>query len=435
MHGWGRQSVLGRRESGEDLERVGKRAGMARGLGRSYGDASLPAGPEVPVLDTTRADRILGFDRETGWLRAEAGLSIAELNRLYWDEGYFVPVTPGTQFVTLGGAVAADVHGKNQHAAGNIGDHVGSMRVRVADGRVLDIGPEREPELFRATIGGMGLTAQILEVETRLERVPSKTIFQYSRRIGDIDEFQDALTEAAPDWPYSMGWIDCLKGGASLGRGTMMCGRYAEPHEVPAKRAMPRYKPTLRADWPQWILNPLSIRAFNELKYWSHLPKEAEGFVDAESFFYPLDAIRHWYRLYGKPGFTQYQCVLPRSSGRGSARRVLEALSRLGGASFLCVIKDFGRDSLGTLSFPEPGITLALDLPIRSGTQALVDALNRVVLDEGGRIYLAKDSFTREADFRAMDPRVEAFNAIRDEWDPERRFKSALSVRLLGDSR
>lgn len=434
LSGWGRHSAQGRELVSEDLERVSADVCLSRGLGRSYGDASLPPEDQPNVLNTRLADRILSFDETSGAFRAESGLSLTELNRLLMPRGYFTPVSPGTSIVTLGGMVAADIHGKNQHKDGNFGDHVTSMKMRVADGSVIECSPTQHPDLFRATIGGMGLTGHILEVEFNLRRIPSQWIWQESRRIRDIDEFQDALEDAATEWPYTMGWIDCLARGKSMGRGIMMTGRWAESAEAPPKPPKKGFQPSLRFDWPSWVLNGLTIRLFNELYYRKQWRRKSSGIVSNQSFTYPLDAIHSWNRMYGRRGFTQYQCVLPREAGRSSAKRVLEVLTSRGGASFLCVIKDFGREGLGVLSFPRPGITLALDIAIRDDTQALVDALNEQVLQEGGRIYLAKDSFTRREHFEAMEgQRLDEFRAIRDRWDPQRRFRSAQSVRLLGD--
>ncbi len=224
LSGWGRHSALGRERVGEDLERISADVGLSRGLGRSYGDASLPPEDRPDVLNTRFADRMLRFDEETAVMRAESGLALGELNRVLMPRGYFTPVSPGTKFVTLGGMVAADVHGKNQHRDGNFGHHVRSLKMRVADGRVLECSPEQHPELFRATLGGMGLTGHILEVEFSMHRIPSQWIWQESRRIHGIDEFQDALEAAAPEWPNTMGWIDGLAKGDSLGRGILMTG-------------------------------------------------------------------------------------------------------------------------------------------------------------------------------------------------------------------
>ncbi len=433
LSGWGRLSVRARELCPEDLEGASRGAVLCRGLGRSYGDSSLPPPGRPEVLATYRADRLLSFSTETGLLRAEAGLSLREVNRLFLPRGWFPPVTPGTQFVTLGGMVAADVHGKNHHRAGCFGEHVTGLRLRVASGRVLECSPEVEPDLFWATVGGMGLTGHILEVEFRMMRIPSPWIWSESERVPDIDHYIDALKEAAAGWPYTVGWIDCLSRGSGMGRGILLRGRWAAPEEAPRAAPRPKRRFSVPCVCPGWLLGPLTVRAFNALYYGLHVPRVQKRIMHPEPFFYPLDKILHWNRLYGPRGFTQYQCVLPLAAGRGAARRFLQLLTSRGGASFLCVIKDCGAEGRGLLSFPMPGISIALDIAVRDDTQRLVDALNELVLAEGGRVYLAKDSFTRPEHFRAMDPRLERWLEIRRRWDPERRIRSAQSVRLLGD--
>jgi decaprenylphospho-beta-D-ribofuranose 2-oxidase len=433
LAGWGGVPVPGREVCSEDLASLTRDVPLTRGLGRSYGDSSLPPPSRPLAANSTRADRILGFDETSGILRAEAGLSLETLRRVFLPRGWFVPVTPGTQFVTLGGAVAADVHGKNHHVAGCFGAHVTELTLRVADGRVVRCAPDQEPELFRATVGGMGLTGHILDVSVRMVRVPSPWILQESRRIPGIDAFLDALEEAARVWPFTVGWIDCLSRGKAMGRGILIQGRWAGADEAPAGFPGPLVSPSVPFAMPELVLNPLSIRAFNELYYRRHVRRVARGVVHPDAFFYPLDGIRHWNRLYGRRGFTQYQAVIPRDSGRAGVRRFLDTLTRQGAASFLAVIKDCGPEGTGTLSFPRPGISVALDIPVRDGTQRVVDALNERVIEEGGRIYLAKDAFTRPEHFRRMEPRLEAFLAVRDRWDPQRRIRSAQSVRLFGD--
>jgi FAD/FMN-containing dehydrogenase len=267
-----------------------------------------------------------------------------------------------------------------------------------------------------------------------MRSVPSPWIKQETRRVEDIDEYIDVLKEYAARVPYTVGWIDCLTPGKHMGRGILMAGDWASPDEAPTRYPQPKRRITMPFEMPTWALNSLTVRAFNTTYYWSHLPKQREGLIHWETFFYPLDMVREWNKGYGKRGFTQYQCVLPDSAGRGAARRVLEILTKRGGASFLCVIKDCGPENRGLLSFPQKGISIALDIPVRDDTQALVDALNEKVLEEGGRIYLAKDSFTRPEHFRAMEAqRLPAFVAARDKWDPERKIRSAQSVRLFGD--
>ncbi len=434
LSGWGGLAQPGVEVFGEDLAKLSAGRVLSRGLGRAYGDSALPPPGELEVATTTMADRILGFDPATGILHAEAGLSLLALNRVMLAQGWFPPVTPGTQFVTLGGAVASDVHGKNHHVAGCFGEHVTRLRLRVADGRVLWCSASEHAELFLATIGGMGLTGHILEVEFRMQAVPSSWIWQVAHRIPNIDEFMEALIDAARDWPMTVGWIDCVSKGKSLGRGTLFCGRWASTAEAPGHFAGPKPRIAVPFQLPSWTLNGLTVRAFNSVLYYKQ-PKRSEGLAHWESYFYPLDLIHHWNRIYGRAGFTQYQCVLPRAAGSGAARRFLEVLAQqTGGTSFLCVMKDCGDEGRGLLSFPKAGISIALDIPVRKDTQALIDALNRKVLDEGGRIYLTKDAFTRAEDFQAMDgPRIARFMDVRRRWDPDLRLRSAQSVRLLGD--
>lgn len=431
MTGWGLFARQGRELQSESLEAASVSAELSRGLGRSYGDSSLPAAEQSTLLCTTLADRILGFDEATGLLTGEAGLALHEIHRLLMPRGWFAPVTPGTQFVTLGGMVASDVHGKNHHKEGCFGDHVTCLRIRLGSGEVVSCGPDERPDLFWATVGGMGLTGHILEVTFRMVRIPSPWIYQESRRVPDIESFIAGLKESGPDWPMTMGWIDCVSGGSALGRGILMRGRWAEPTEAPAKfPAMPP-RVTMPFFFPAWALNPLSVRAFNILYYWKHLAREKRGIVSPWGFFYPLDAIHLWNRMYGRRGFTQYQCVLPESAGQGAARRFLELLVKLGGASFLCVIKDCGAEGRGLLSFPKPGISIALDLPLRDWTQRVVNELNAFVIAEGGRIYLTKDTLTLPADFARMEPRLQAFDEVRRRYDPARRLRSHQSERLL----
>ncbi|UJR81315.1 FAD-binding oxidoreductase [Sandaracinus amylolyticus] len=433
IEGWGGIGVPGRELRSENLERVTERAVLSRGLGRSYGDSSLPPASVGEVVNTTLADRLLAFDEETGLMRAEAGLSLFALNRIFLPRGWFVPVTPGTQFVTLGGMVASDVHGKEHHARGCFGEHVTRLKMRVADGRVLWCSDEQHGDLFRATIGGMGLTGHILEVEVRMMRIPTAWILQESRRVDDIDDFIARLKDASHRLPATMGWIDLLTRGKNMGRGTLMAGDFASPDIAPKRFPKPLPRVTMPFELPSWTVDRWSVRAFNTAYYWKHLPREMHGIVHWETFFYPLDMIRHWNRMYGTRGFTQYQCVLPDAAGPSAPRRLLEILTSRGGASMLCVIKNCGPEGKGILSFPMPGTSIALDIPVRDDTQQLVDALNEFVLREGGRIYLTKDQFTRPEHFRAMEPRLPKFQEIRAKWDPEQRIRSAQSVRLFGD--
>lgn len=433
LSAWGRLPAPGREVLSENLVTLTRGASLTRGLGRSYGDSSLPASASDKVAATRLANRILSFDEQSGVLRAEAGFSLTELNRLFLPRGWFTPVTPGTKFVTLGGMVASDVHGKNHHVEGCFGAHVRSLRMRLADDSIVDCSPTEQSDLFYGTIGGMGLLGHILEVEFTLQRVPTPWIWMESERVRNIDEFLSSLSEAAPRWPMTMGWIDCLSRGSSMGRGILMAGRWATPAEVGA-RELPRVPEiVMPVELPNWAINSFTTQAFNTLYYWRHVRRHARGLTPPNPFFYPLDAILEWNRVYGSRGFTQYQCVIPRAAGAPAVRKFMELLTRLGGASPLCVIKDCGPEGKGVLSFPLEGTSIAVDMAVSPSIQSIVDRLNEFVIDVGGRIYLTKDRFTRPEHFRAMEPRLPRFLELREKWDPHRRLRSAQSQRLFGD--
>jgi len=436
LSGWGRYPVVeGLQRKAENLEAITENASLSRGLGRSYGDSSLPAGPDLIVAETTLADRILAFDAQTGLMRAEAGLSLLDLNATFLHHGWFTPVSPGTQFVTLGGMVASDVHGKNHHVDGCFGEHVRSIKLRVADGRIIECSEENEQELFRATIGGMGLTGHILEVEFQMHRVASPWIYGESQRMPNLDAMVAGLKEAAHQWPMTVGWVDSLARGEKLGRGILMKGRWAQSDEAPVQPPRLKRRFCVPFQFPNIALCRPSMKAFNLLYYWKHIQSVRSGIIHPQSFFYPLDMLDNWNLIYGKRGFTQYQCVLPHADDNAPARRFLELFISGGGMAFLCVMKDCGPEGKGMLSFPRPGVSIAMDFPVHSKkTQAFVDRLNELVIAEGGRIYLTKDAFTRAEHFRAMEPRLEAFNAVRRKWDPQNKIRSAQSVRMLGDN-
>ena len=434
--GWGRRPVRSGRVVRPERLVLPSSAGslLPRGLGRAYGDAAVPASAESLVIETAHADRILDFDPVSGLLTCEAGLSLAEIIRVFLPRGWFLPVTPGTKFVTVGGCVASDVHGKNHHRDGSFGGFVERLRLRTADGGLVVTGPDVERELFLATVGGMGLTGLIIEVAFRLRRVESPWIALETRSVGGLDEMLEGLRQSSRDWVYTVGWIDCLARGGALGRGVLMRGRHAVEGE--GAPGGPRSGRALRVpcDAPEWLLNPVFMRLFNRLYHARHGKVEERRVVSYEQFFYPLDALHDWNRLYGARGFLQYQCVIPRSAGPAPVRALLEKLADRGAASFLAVIKDFGPGSDAYLSFPLEGTTLALDVPYRGpGTEDLVHELNAIVIRAGGRIYLAKDALTRPEDFASMMPRLEQWKAARHRWDPRRRFQSAQSVRLFGD--
>ena len=434
LAGWGGLSVPGQERRSENLAAITEDVALTRGLGRSYGDSSLPPPSRPIVAATPLADRLIAFDEGSGRLRAEAGYSLKDLYATFLPRGWFTPVSPGTWFVTLGGMVAADVHGKNHHRDGTIGRHVHAIRLRVASGDIVECSRSIEPDLFRATIGGMGLTGHILEVELQLVRVPSPWILGQASRVPDIDAYLTALKDARAAWPFTMGWIDCLSRGRHMGRGVFFCGRWATESEAPKHPPPDRRRPGVPIQCPSWIMGRAVGRVFNECYYRLHRVTPRPGIMHPQAFFYPLDAIQNWNRLYGRQGFTQHQCVLPEAAGPQAVHDLVDLLTRLGGASFLCVIKDCGDEGEGLLSFPVRGVTIALDLPVRPNTQQIIDTLNEFVIAAGGRVYLAKDAFTRPEHFRAMEPRLAAWQAIRRRWDPQGRLRSAQSVRLLGDA-
>lgn len=433
LSGWGRISVTGREVRSDDLLRLSERAVLFRGLGRSYGDSSLPPPATPEVACTVLGDRLIAFEEATGRLRAEAGVSLASLAEIFLPRGWFVPVTPGTRFVTLGGMVAADVHGKNHHVDGCFGAHVDALRVRVADGRIVDCSPDHEPDLFLATIGGMGLTGHILEVGFRMARLPSPWIQSGSVRAPDIDALLDALEASSAHWPFTVAWADLLARGAGFGRGIVYHGGWADTEATSGGAPLPPPAVDVPAVAPDWLLNRTAMEWFNQARYRMHGGRQRAAIESPYRFFYPLDRLHNWNRLYGPRGFIQYQCVIPESRGVAGVRRVLDLLATRRAPVFLCVIKNCGDEGSGVLSFPLRGMSIAVDMPAGEGIQALVDALNETMIELGGRIYLAKDRYTRAEHFRAMEPRLDRWMAVRRHWDPQLRFRSAQSVRILED--
>lgn len=433
LSGWGRSYLPGREVRTEDLARGSVDVPLSRGLGRSYGDSSLLAPQDQKALGTTLADRILGFDEETGLLRAEAGLCLAELNRLFLKRCWFTPVTPGTKFVTLGGMVASDVHGKNHHVNGTFGRHVHALRIRTGQGEIVRASRDENADLFRATLGGMGLTGHILEVEFFMEKIPSPWIYQESYRVSGLDELIERLQSEGKNWPFTVSWSDSIARGKQLGRGILFVGRWARADEAPSAVPKSKFAITMPFALPSGLLNRFTIGIFNRLVYGSHFQKVKKGFVDPDKFFYPLDRLHHWNRAYGKRGVTQHQSVIPTEAGARGIRAMIETLADSGAASFLTVVKDCGPEGEGLLSFPRPGMSIALDLPINDGTQQVIDRLNRTVIETGGRIYLTKDGLSRAEDFAAMEPRLPEFREVRKKWDPGGRLRSAQSRRLFGE--
>lgn len=391
---------------------------LAYGVGRSYGDECLNR--DGALIDMRGLNRFIRFDRETGVLEAEAGVTLADILRLTAGAGpnegagqegagqgarWFLPVTPGTKFVTLGGAVANDVHGKNHHAAGCFGNHVLSLRLLRSDGSLLNCSPDENAALFRATIGGMGLTGLIQSAAVQLKAVPGPWMEAEDIRYGALDDFFILATESERHWEYTVAWIDCLASGPALGRGIFSRARHCEHAPVGARGerapvgagagAQAAFEPKLAMplDFPNFALNNLSIRAFNALYWRKAATVPARRIVGYDPVFYPLDAIGQWNRMYGRRGFYQYQCAVPTATARDAVRELLTAIAAAGQGSFLAVLKTLGDvASPGMMSFPTPGATLALDFPNNgTATHRLLDRLDAIVAAAGGRLYAAKD--------------------------------------------
>ncbi|MGZ4493082.1 MAG: FAD-binding protein [Nocardioides sp.] len=412
--------------------RSGPRGVVARGLGRSYGDAAQNAGGTV--LDMTPRGGILSVDADARLVHVEAGASLESLMRLLLPMGLFVPVLPGTRHVTVGGAIAADVHGKNHHVDGSFGRHVVSLELLVADGTVRRLGPD-DP-LFWATVGGMGMTGVILAATIRMRRVETAFCLVETERTSHLQELLQRMTTEDDRYTYSVAWIDCLARGRSLGRSVLSRGWSARLDQLP-KASRPRaleYRPrqllTAPPIFPGGMLNRVTVGAFNEAWY-RKAPRERRTQIqDISTFFHPLDGVGGWNHIYGPRGFVQFQMVVP-FGAEATLQRCLELVSEARQGSFLAVLKRFGQGSPGHLSFPMPGWTLALDFPAAStGLDGLLARLDGEVLAAGGREYLAKDSRLPRRAVSTMYPRLEEWRSIRRSVDPGGVFTSDLARRL-----
>ena len=438
LSGWGRyprrNGRVARPENVGSIQFAEEPSLVARGWGRSYGDAAIPAETGCALL-TERLNRYLAFDENSGILRAEAGTTLAEVLETFVPRGWFPAVTPGTKFVSIGGCVAADVHGKNQHQAGTFGAQTTELEIKLADETRVTCSRERDAELFRATLGGMGLTGLITEVSFRL--VPIETAFMMSRHqpARDLEECLRLLENPAPDEHVAC-WIDGTAKGTRLGSGVMIAGRHARRDELNPPAADPlnyrtRRAPRLPFSPPSWALNHFASAIFNRLYARRQTGKGAPFLADIESFFYPLDAIGNWNAFYGNAGFVQHQCVLPSATAATGLRLMLETLAASGLTSFLTVLKRFRGEGAGLLSFPMEGYTLSLDFAMRGAPLFdLLKKLDAIVLQHGGRVYLAKDACLDPETFRAMYPRHREWQEIKRRVDPTNRFRSALSERL-----
>jgi decaprenylphospho-beta-D-ribofuranose 2-oxidase len=405
---------------------------IARGLGRSYNNAAQCDGGTV--ISTARLNRILELDPDTGLATCEAGVSLEQLMVAGLPSGWFVPVSPGTRQVTVGGAVAADVHGKNHHVAGSFARHVRSLDILLPGGELRTVTEKSDPGLFWATTGGMGLTGLIVRAVLQLTRVGTSRVRVDTVRTADIDETMAVLAEHDRAFGYTVAWSDSLARGARLGRSVVTSGDFAGPDDLPPGTDPFAFDPRARLGAPPWLppglINRYSVALANEA-YYRKAPRLRQGELQTiGQFFHPLDGIRNWNRVYGPGGFRQYQYVVPFGQ-EAAVGRSFELVSRARAASFVTVLKRFGEGDPGLLSFPVPGWTLALDVPARTrGLADLLGSLDRLVVDAGGRVYLAKDSRVPPGTLAEMYPRLPDFRKLRADLDPDRILASDLSRRL-----
>jgi len=382
------------------------------GNGRSYGDVCLNRGGTV--LDTRALNRFIDFDSETGMLRCEAGVLLADVLAMAVPLGWFLPVSPGTRYATLGGALANDVHGKNHHRAGTFGCHVRSFELLRSDGSRLTCTAEENSELFAATMGGLGLTGLVTWIELQLRRVSGPMLMEESIKFANLDEFFQLSDASEKDYEYTVAWVDCVSSGEGLGRGIFERANHTDGvYEGKPVSLEPRVHVPFKP--PVSLVNSWSLKAFNSLYYARHPAGERLRRLHFQSFFYPLDSIGNWNRIYGPKGMLQYQCVLPGDDGREVMRDMLRAISNSGNGSFLAVLKVFGdRQSPGLMSFPRPGVTLALDFPTNPSVFRLLDRLDDMTREVKGAVYPAKDARMTAESFRCYFPGWERFSEFVD---------------------
>lgn len=396
--------------------------GLAQGNARSYGDVCLNPGGRL--WRTTSLDRFIEFDPASGRLRCEAGVLLRDIQRMSLTHGWLLPVTPGTQLITVGGAIANDVHGKNHHVLGAFGDHVLGLTLARTDGSVIECGPALRPDWFAATVGGMGLTGVVNEATLQLRRVAGPWLVTDTVPFRTLDEFFALADGSEAGWEQTVSWVDCLSG---IGRGLFFRANPAAIPDLGAQSALrPKRVPFVP---PVSLVNGLSLRPFNETYFRLNSLKAGHAIAHFEKYTYPLDNLHDWNRMYGPRGFYQYQSVLPRAAGRAGIAAMLEAIKASGQGSFLAVLKTFGdRESRGMMSFPRPGVTLALDFPNRgAATGLLFERLDAIVREAGGRIYAAKDARMPRDLFESGYPRLGEFLQYRDPG-----ISSAMSRRLIG---
>ena len=395
---------------------------IPRGNGRSYGDSSL----NENLIHVRPYDRFLSFDSQQGTIDVQAGVLLADVLDVIVPNGWFLPVTPGTKYVTVGGAIASDVHGKNHHIDNSFCRYVARLTIMLANGEILRCSRSENEDVFRATCGGMGLTGIILSAKVQLKKISSSLIDQKTIKTMNLRETLQAF-DTYKDSTYSVAWIDCLAKGAALGRGLVMLGEHAESGQLDYKN---RSRISLPVQLPSFTLNSVTVKIFNTLYYRLKKSGDHTERVSIDKFFYPLDAIRHWNRIYGSAGFIQYQVVLPLESSRDGLRDILTKILTSGQGSPLGVLKLLGEQNSNWLSFPMHGFTLSLDFRIQWHLMKLLSELDQIVIKHGGRFYLAKDARVTREVFEVGYERVEKFRALREQYGMSRKFNSLQSRRV-----
>ena len=392
------------------------------GNGRSYGDSALSAN----IINVKPKDYFIDFDEKSGLLHVQAGALLSEILEAYVPRGWFLKVTPGTKLITVGGAIASDIHGKNHHIEGCFSECVQAFEIMLSDGNIVTCSKESTPELFKATCGGMGLTGVILDAKFYLKKINSQFIDQTTIKTKNLKETFKAFEEYK-DKPYSVAWIDCLAKGKKLGKCLLMTGDFRDDGKLNYKK---RQQKSIPFNFPSFALNKLSVKAFNWLYYGKAKDGISKQRVNIDTFFYPLDAIGHWNRIYGTNGFTQYQFILPKETSYQGLEEILTAISKSGKGSFLAVLKLYGKANDNYLSFPIEGYSLALDFKIEKGLFELLDQLDDIVVKYEGRIYLTKDVRVSKDTFEKGYPHIEAFRQFRKANKMDIKFQSLQSKRV-----
>ncbi len=404
LNSWGNYPIIKNTvfDYTDDLFNILPLPSIPHGNGRSYGDSAL----NTNIIHTIKHNCFLSFNKENGVLHCESGVLLSEILEIFVPKGWFLSVTPGTKFITVGGAIASDVHGKNHHIAGSFSNTVVSFRLCLPNGKIVTCSHKNNQDFFKATCGGMGLTGIILDTKIKLQPIKSSSINQITIKTRNLKETFEAF-EKYKNYTYSVAWIDCMSKGENIGKCLLMVGEHADDGHLTYKNET---KFSIPFNFPSWTLNQFSVKLFNMLYYSTDITQKK---ISLDSFFYPLDAIRHWNRIYGKNGLTQYQFVLPKEKSYEGLQKILGKIASTGKGSFLAVLKLFGKGNNNYLSFPTEGYTLALDFKIEPNIFNFFDELDQIVLEYGGRFYLAKDCRIPRKIFEQGYPQIETFRAFR----------------------